>query len=410
VQIFSHFLIETSKHDIIQSETIVEMGIIMDIFIWIQQNLFSNSILVVFLIASIGYLIGSIRIAGLELGAAGVLLVALIFGHFQITVPSVIKNFGLICFVTSVGFIAGPKFFRNFKSNAIWYVALGIIIILSGALTCIGIIYFFNVPADICTGMMTGALTSTPGLAAALEAFGTQEASIGYGIAYPFGVIGVVLFVQLTPKLMKADMDHERSLLTMVETVEKKDNKQYFNVDTTGFFAVSVAIVLGLLIAKITIPLPAGASFSLGTSGGPLISGLILGHFGHIGPVSVKADKNVLESLRELGLAMFLIGAGCEAGAGFLDILNEHGPMLFFYGALMTLIPMFVGMFFATKVMKLSLLNTLGSICGGMTSTPALGSLIKVAETDDVASAYAATYPIALVMVVLSSQFISILF
>ena len=76
----------------------------------------------------------------------------------------------------------------------------------------------------------------------------------------------------------------------------------------------------------------------------------------------------------------------------------------------MTIIPMFIGYFFAAKVLKLSVLNSLGSICGGMTSTPALGTLIRVAGTDDVASAYAATYPVALVMVVLASQFIGILF
>lgn len=84
--------------------------------------------------------------------------------------------------------------------------------------------------------------------------------------------------------------------------------------------------------------------------------------------------------------------------------------MLFVYGAFMTLVPMLVGFFVANNLLKLRLLNNLGSITGGMTSTPALGTLISVAGTDDVASAYAATYPIALVSVVLCSQFIVILF
>ena len=84
--------------------------------------------------------------------------------------------------------------------------------------------------------------------------------------------------------------------------------------------------------------------------------------------------------------------------------------MLFVYGAIMTLLPMIVGYFVATKCLKLALLNNLGSITGGMTSTPALGTLISVAGTDDVASAYAATYPIALVSVVLASQFLTVLF
>lgn len=76
----------------------------------------------------------------------------------------------------------------------------------------------------------------------------------------------------------------------------------------------------------------------------------------------------------------------------------------------MTIIPMVVGFIFAKLLLKMSVLNTLGSITGGMTSTPALGTLIHVAGTEDVAAAYAATYPIALVAVVLVAQFIIILF
>ena len=176
-----------------------------------------------------------------------------------------------------------------------------------------------------------------------------------------------------------------------------------------GFFAFGLAIVLGVILAKITIPLPGGGEFALGTSGGPLIAGLVLGHFGHVGCVNIKIEKRILETMREFGLALFLLGAGTGAGAGFVEVLKEQGAMLFLYGAIMTLVPMFVGYFFAAKVLKLSVFNSLGSICGGMTSTPALGTLIGVTKTDDVASAYAATYPIALVMVVLSSQFLGIL-
>lgn len=107
---------------------------------------------------------------------------------------------------------------------------------------------------------------------------------------------------------------------------------------------------------------------------------------------------------------LFLIGAGTNAGQGFVEILTKYGLMLFVYGAIMAIVPMVVGYWFTGKVLHLSLLNNLGSITGGMTSTPALGALIKVAETDDVASSYAATYPVALVTVVLVSQFIIIMF
>ena len=78
----------------------------------------------------------------------------------------------------------------------------------------------------------------------------------------------------------------------------------------------------------------------------------------------------------------------------------------FIAGALMTTLPLIIGYLLARYVFKLHLLNNLGSLTGGMTSTPALGTLIGVAGTDDVASAYAATYPVALVMVVLASNLI----
>lgn len=372
-----------------------------------------NTLMIVFLVAVIGYLVGSIKIREVELGTAGVLLVALVFGHFGFEVPDLVRELGLICFVTSVGFIAGPKFFRNFKINARSYILLGAIIIIIGALTTIGIIEIAGVPSDVSVGMMAGALTSTPGLAAAIDATGSVHASVGYGIAYPFGVVGVVLFVQLVPKFLKTDMAAERARFEAAQNVgdeefRKTKKEELFYADSMGFFPFALAIVLGIILAKIVIPLPGGAEFSLGTSGGPLIAGLILGHFGKIGRLSMKVEKHVLECLREFGLALFLIGAGVEAGAGFVEILREEGLVLFIYGALITLIPMLVGYFFAAKVLKLSLFNSLGSICGGMTSTPALGTLIRVTETDDVASAYAATYPVALVFVVLGCQFIGI--
>ena len=157
-----------------------------------------SELLAVFVIATLGYLIGRITICGIDLGTAAVLLVALVFGHFGITTPALVRDIGLVCFVTAVGFIAGPKFFRNFKQNAKSYVLLGFIIILVGALSCAAIILLAKLPTALGVGLMTGALTSTPGLAAAIEASGNDPmASIGYGIAYPFGVISVVLFVQL---------------------------------------------------------------------------------------------------------------------------------------------------------------------------------------------------------------------
>ena len=372
-----------------------------------------STLLALFLIATLGYLVGGIRIKGVELGTAGVLLVALVFGHFGVEIPSIVRNFGLACFVGSVGFIAGPKFFRDFKSNAASYILLGLVIILSGALVSVLTIKVFGVQAELSVGLLTGALTSTPGLAAAQEAAGdlANLATTGYAIAYPFGVIGVVLFVQLVPRILKVNMDDERAHYEAAATTKiKRYEGKLFKFDAAGFFAFMAAVTLGILLGSVRVPLPGHAKFSLGTTGGPLIMGLLFGHFAHAGHLDLTVPVDELKTFREMGLMLFLIGAGVSGGAGFVETLKQEGLMLFVYGALMTLVPMLVGFFVAKYVLKLRLLNNLGSITGGMTSTPALGTLISVAKTDDVASAYAATYPIALVSVVLCSQFIVILF
>ena len=95
------------------------------------------------------------------------------------------------------------------------------------------------------------------------------------------------------------------------------------------------------------------------------------------------------------------LGAGVAGGASFIRYFR---PIYVIYGAIITILPMIIGFFFSRFVMKMPLLNTLGSLTGGMTSTPALGTLISTAGTEAVASAYAATYPIALLSIVIATK------
>ena len=397
-------------------------------------------------IVALGYLLGRVTVKGISLGTAGVFVVSLLYGAFfydkladamkTAEIAShglkIVENLGLVFFVTSVGFIAGPKFFKNLKNNFKSYIMLGFIIILAGGLTCV-ICYLIgrNFESDnkqflaMMDGLLSGSLTTTPGFSAAKEtvknfyaatpelASGYEAAvTVGHGIAYLFGVIGVVLFVQILPKLVHADMDEERRKLASVDTGEANTIVgKLINIDDMGLGAFGLAALIGIIIGNIKIPLTAqgfsGTCFSLTTTGGALITSLLFGHFSHIGRINIMPEKKTLEVLRELGLMIFLIGAGIAGGASFIKYFR---PVYFLYGALMTLVPMFVGYFIATKLLKLSLLNSLGSITGGMTSTPALGTLIHVAKTEDVAAAYAATYPIALLVVVLVSQFLIVFF
>ena len=385
----------------------------------------------VFLIAGLGYLLGRITVKGVSLGTAGVFIVALLFGAFlynplmeQLKVGGttyvtnalkIVENLGLILFVTAVGFIAGPNFFGDFKRNFKSYIVIGLLIIIIGGLSCAGCIIFDNkvygrpmeeVSAMI-VGLLSGSLTSTPAFSAA-KATVTSDAleaivAVGHGIAYLYGVVGVVLFVQLVPKFCKANMDEERAKLSEAnpEMPSKLTGKE-LELDPFGFCAFSIAAILGVMIGSFKF-----GNFSLTTTGGCLLLSLILGHFAKIGNVSITPTEGTLKVFRELGLMLFLIGAGIAGGAEFVKYFEW---VYFIYGIIMTMVPMVVGYFFAKYVLKINLLNNLGSICGGMTSTPALGTLISTAGTEKVAGAYASTYPIALIAVVIVSQVLIIFF
>ena len=412
-----------------------------------------------FFITFLGYCLGRISIKGVSLGTAGVFLMALLFGYL-FTLPGLqnipvlskffiadasasamdsygfIGDIGLVLFVTAVGSIAGPKFFRDLKKNAKTYLPMGAIIIAIGAAVTAVFAMIPGIGSAFASGVLSGALTSTPAFSAAKEIAGENAAmvSLGQAISYPFGVVGVVLFVQIMPKILKADMAKERALIAVSSkpkteksadaesaadaVSEIKEEKKRFDIDGFGLAAFGLAVVLGILLGSIKIPLTSagyeGSCFSLGMTGGPLIMALILAHFGHIGPLNMRINVQVLKIFREFGLVLFLLGAGVEGGVQLVQQIqnSEYGLMIVLYGfiagVIITLIPMIVGYVFARKICKLPLLNTLGSITGGMTSTPALGTLIAVAETDDVAGAYASTYPIALVLIVFACQIIGI--
>ena len=385
----------------------------------------------VFLIAALGYLLGRITIKGVSLGTAGVFIVALLFGAFfynplveQLKVGGttyvtnalkIVENLGLILFVTAVGFIAGPNFFGDFKRNFKSYIVLGLLIIIVGGLSCAACIIFDNKVygrdleevSAMLVGLLSGSLTSTPAFSAA-KATVTSDSleaivAVGHGIAYLYGVVGVVLFVQLVPKFCKANMEDERKKLSEAnpEMPSKLTGKE-LEFDPLGFCVFSIAAVLGVLLGSFKF-----GNFSLTTTGGCLLLSLILGHFAKIGNISITPTEGTLKVFRELGLMLFLIGAGIAGGAEFVKYFEW---VYFIYGIIMTMVPMIIGFIFAKYVLKINLLNNLGSICGGMTSTPALGTLISTAGTEKVAGAYASTYPIALIAVVIVSQVLIIFF
>jgi len=517
-------------------------------------------LLLLFLILFLGSWLGQTKVRGLSLGSAGILLVAMVFGHFGYQVSSIVQNFGLSLFIVAVGLQAGPRFFRMIRTSGVIFGIIALFIVLVAAVTTVIVSKVFHLSEALSIGLMTGALTSTPGLAAALQATNDPLASVGYGIAYPFGVLAVVLFVQLLPRIMKVDLikdlqqknnparneespevttivvtnpainkktlkelkfqkqnyvvisrvirgnrniialndtvilkgdrlvtvgtrseldkfckfvgkevdtnlqnvDHiklrkivvdseevigknfkelqlrrnygvtvtrmERSgieysqnarmrlergdVLTVVSSedrlndVEKLFTRKRLAVTNIHIFSLSIILLIGILLGMVPIHIPGlnESAISLGVAGGPLFVALIIGHFGKIGPIHARYYQPSNAVIRDIGLALFLAGAGTTAGQGLVEVVQAEGLRLVFGGALITIVPIVVGYLIARKLFKLSIIHSLGALCGGMTSTPGLGSVNLLVDTEDPAIAYAAAYPFALIIVSVASQ------
>nr|WP_319569471.1 putative transporter [uncultured Draconibacterium sp.] len=168
-----------------------------------------------------GVLLGKIRFFNIKLGIAGVLFIGLLVGHLGAKtdheVLHFVKEFGLILFVYSIGLEVGPRFIPSLKSNGLKlnFLAMGIVVL--GFLVALTIKLVFNVPTPVITGIMSGAVTNTPGLGAAQQVITEQFANpelteltgMGYAVAYPFGIIGIILTMLLLRFFFKVNVKSE---------------------------------------------------------------------------------------------------------------------------------------------------------------------------------------------------------
>ena len=525
-------------------------------------DLLKSSYFSLFLIVALGFMLGRIKIKGLSLDVSAVIFIALLFGHFGVIIPKELGNFGLVLFIFTIGIQAGPGFFDSFRSKGKTLIILTVLIILSAGLTAVGLKYAFDIDTPSVVGLIAGALTSTPGLAVAIDSTNSPLASIAYGIAYPFGVIGVILFVKLLPKIMHVDLDkearrleaerrgsfpelgtcifrvtnravfgrtlaqinaramtgavvsrvkHEEKILMptagtllqegdYVQAVGSEESLQQFAVlvgerregelpldhtqeiesllltkkdminkqlgdlnlqrnfsctvtrirrsgidlspspelelkfgdklmvvgekeglrgvarllgnnakqlSDTDFFPIAMGIVLGVLFGKLNLSFPGGLSFSPGLTGGVLMVALVLSAVGKTGPVLWSMSGPANQLLRQLGLLLFLAEVGTSAGKNLVATFEESGMLLFGVGAAITLVPMLVAVLVGRLVFNISLLDLLGTITGGMTSTPGLAAADSMVDSNIPSVAYATVYPIAMVVLILFIQIIA---
>ena len=527
-------------------------------------DLLQTSYFAIFLIVALGFMLGRIKVMGLSLDVSAVIFIALAFGHWGVSIPKELGTFGLVLFIFTIGIQAGPGFFHSFRSKGKTLILITLLIVASACLTGVGMKYLFDIDTPSIVGLIAGALTSTPGLAVAIDSTQSPLASIAYGIAYPFGVIGVILFVKLLPKLMGIDLNEEarrlekerrsqfpelstclfrvtnpavfgRTLgqlniramtgavisrlkqgeeilipkahtvlqegdciqavgsenslnslalmlgereegelpLSHTQTIEsllltKKDmiNKQLGELNLqknfgctvtrvrrsgidlspepelmlkfgdklmvagekedikelgqvfgndekklsdTDFFPIAAGIVLGVLFGKLNISFSDSFSFSPGLTGGILIVALILSAIGKTGPIIWSMSGSANQLLRQIGLLLFLAEVGTSAGVNLVSTFQESGWTLFGIGMAITMVPMIVAVLFGYFVFKIHILDLIGTIAGGMTSTPGLAAADSMSDSSAPSIAYATVYPIAMVFLILFIQFIAAL-
>lgn len=538
----------------------------MDFF----MELITKDYFVLFLIIGLGIAIGKIKIKGIYFDLSAVIFVAIFFGYLYnsfgivFSLPPIIQSVGLVLFIYTIGMQAGPSFFNAFREQGLKLIALAGVTVITAAIVSISISYIYGVDMKMMTGLLTGALTSTPGLAAAIESAHSPLASIGYGIAYPFGVLGVILFVKLSPKLFNVDIKKEedkfieksqsnsptilnRNFIVSNDNVNGKSirelnirfmtkasisrimkknqvpvspsadiiietgdmlkavgtddalkrvemllgqttdikiprsgnyevkwyvlsNKYVVNktikelnlldnylatitrirrssidisprpntrlrygdkilvscskgnvpgitqlfgdslkrIGETSFLPVAFGIVIGVLVGAIAFPL-GSFHFKLGLTGGVLLAALLLSWKGKTGPIIWNLSGSANQVLRQFGLLLFLTPVGLKAGESLVSAIAEHGMILFVYGAVITLVPMFISVIIGKYLLKLNFLSILGALTGGMTSTPGLSATDSMTESDAPQIAYAAVYPFALVLIIIIAEIMGIL-
>ncbi len=519
---------------------------------------------VLFLIITLGIAIGNIKFKGFSLDISAVIFVALLLGHYGFVVPPAFQTIGLLFFIFTIGIQAGPGFFDAFQKFGRQLLLICVILVSIAAALSYSLSYIYDIHPFLGVGLFNGALTSTPGLAAAIDITGSPLASIGYGVAYPAGAVLAILVIHLMPIIMRVDMKKEekkyldkiteefplvtnRNFLVENQNIHGKTlkeleigtmtgavisrvkhgqqaftpssntrlylgdivkvvgseaalhkvefmigkvtdeeislaeefqvnwvlvtNKKVINkslqslnltayyggtitrirrsgidlspkgtstlrfgdkvllacekanmgkvmmllgndekrLRETDFLPISLGIIIGILVGSISIPFFGFFDFRLGLTGGVLTTALVLSRIGKTGPIIWSMSGSGNQLLRKLGLLMFLAAVGTQAGAHIVETLAQHGWKLLWIGMIITVLPMVITTLIGHYFMRLNFITLLGVVAGSMTSTPGLAAADSKTETDAASVGYATVYPMALVLMIIFSQVLSMI-
>lgn len=235
------------------------------------------TILIFAITIALGLLLSRVRIKGVGIGATWILFVGILISHLGYTVDptalAFIKDFGLILFVFSIGLQVGPGFFRSFRKGGVSMNLLAVLVVVLGVAVTLAIHYITGESLQTMTGVMSGAITNTPGLGAAQQtmqdvlvaegqatAVASQAAAdlaSPYAVTYPFGVVGVIIMIIVFKSIFKIDLEKERKKIEAADSsAEDYAERIYCEVKNPAIFGKNVREVLseegeGIVIARI---------------------------------------------------------------------------------------------------------------------------------------------------------------
>lgn len=385
---------------------------------WFTNLLTSGGVGTTVLMLSIsifaGLLLGKLKVKGISLGITWVLFVGIGLSACGIAcnhdMLHVIKEFGLILFVTAVGLQVGPGFFASFKKGGLAMNLMALVNVALGVGITVLIAKLASQDLTDMAGVYTGAITNTPGLSAAQQAVGdlgmegaSERLAAGYAVAYPLAVVGmIVTCLLIRPKDLASEP-------TTVETAASATTAKSSSAKKGGVLLIPIFVIiaLGVLLGSIPIPVGMKAPVKLGLAGGPLVVALIAGWLG------VKkgwygtdfTEGQGVHMLREVGIALFLAGVGLGAGEKFVETVQVH-YMWVVYGVIITMVPPLLVAGFGRWVLKMNWYTLAGFIGGSHTDPPTLAFANNVAPEGCKLPnmGYATVYPLTMFLRIFTAQ------
>ncbi|WP_420427422.1 aspartate:alanine exchanger family transporter [Algiphilus sp.] len=217
-----------------------------------------SELVITFLIALLGIAFGNLTVKGIGFGSSGVLIVAMAAGYlYQFEPVTILQDLGIVLFLLCVGLEAGPSFFRAFKQYGKRFIGNVLILLGISGVNTVVIIALSGIPVGLGLGLFAGAFTSSPALISALQFSPEEEVIFGYGVGYPFGLIGVILFISIAVRVLKGRMEAEqRQRSRLHAAVFKLTNASLEGqlIRNIGIFQEHDVVVSGILRDLSVIP------------------------------------------------------------------------------------------------------------------------------------------------------------